>query len=71
MTLSGAGGIIGVVGGIGLSLIVNVLLDFPPTVSVFWIFTGFIVAVTVGLVSGIYPAIKAAWLDPIEALRYE
>jgi len=71
MTLSGAGGIIGVIGGIGLGLIVNVLLGFPPTVSVFWIFTGFIVAVTVGLVSGIYPAIKAAWLDPIEALRYE
>jgi len=71
MTLSGAGGIIGVIGGIGLGLLVNMLLGFPPTISFFWIFTGFTVAVTVGLISGIYPAVKAAWLDPIEALRYE
>ncbi len=71
MTLSGTGGIIGVLAGIALGLVVNALLSFPLAVSVFWTVVGFVVAVSVGLVSGIYPAVKAAWLDPIEALRYE
>ncbi len=71
MTLSGTGGIIGVLFGVGLGLLVNSLLNFPLSVSVFWIVLGFVVAVSVGLVSGMYPAIKAARLDPIEALRYE
>lgn len=71
MTLSGTGGVIGVIFGVGLGLIVNALLNFPLSVSVFWIVVGFGVAVSVGLVSGMYPAIKAARLDPIEALRYE
>ncbi|MEW6051388.1 MAG: ABC transporter permease [Candidatus Zixiibacteriota bacterium] len=71
MTLSGTGGVIGIICGIGLGLAVNGLLGFPLAVSIFWIVLGFTVAVSVGLVSGIYPAIKAARLDPIEALRYE
>ncbi|UCC45278.1 MAG: ABC transporter permease [Candidatus Zixiibacteriota bacterium] len=71
MTLSGTGGVIGVVGGIGLGVVINSLFGFPLAVSFFWMTIGFIVAVSVGLVSGVYPAIKAARLDPIEALRYE
>jgi len=71
MTLSGMGGIIGVFGGILLGLGINAAINFPLSISVFWIFTGFTVAVSVGLVSGIYPAIKASRLDPIESLRYE
>lgn len=71
MTLSGAGGIIGVIFGVSLGLIVNGLLNFPLSVSIFWVIMGFIVSVSVGLVSGVYPAIKAAYLDPIDALRYE
>ena len=71
MTLSGAGGVIGVLFGIAIGLLVNVLLKFPLSVSLLWIILGFTVAVSVGLVSGIYPAIKASKLDPIEALRYE
>lgn len=71
MTLSGAGGVIGVFFGIILGLVVNSLLGFPLSISVFWVAIGFVVSVSVGLVSGVYPAIKAAWLDPIEALRYE
>jgi putative ABC transport system permease protein len=70
-TLSAVGGIVGVIigvlGGIGL----NAALGFPLSISLFWIIVGFAVSVSVGLVSGIYPAAKAAWLDPIEALRYE
>jgi len=71
MTLSGTGGLIGVIFGIAGGLIINALLGFPVTVSYFWMIIGFVVAVSVGLISGIYPAIKAAWLDPIEALHYE
>lgn len=71
ITLTATGGIIGIIAGLGLGMLVNSLLDYPLGVSVFWVITGFVVSVSVGLVSGIYPAIKAARLDPIESLRYE
>jgi putative ABC transport system permease protein len=71
MSLSGFGGVIGVVIGVTLGLILNSSFGFPVTLPVFWIIIGFVVSVSVGLVSGVYPAIKAARLDPIEALRYE
>lgn len=71
VSLSGAGGIIGVLLGVFGGVLINNILGFPITVSVIWIFIGFFVSVTVGLVSGIYPAYKAAKLDPIEALHYE
>ncbi len=71
MTLTGAGGVIGIIFGIILGVVVNSFAGFPLAVSLFWIVVGFVVAVGVGLVSGMYPALKAARLDPIEALRYE
>jgi len=71
MTLSGTGGIVGILAGLTLGAVVNLLLGFPLSVSPFWIILGFTVSVSVGLVSGIYPAIKASKLDPIESLRYE
>ncbi len=71
MTLSGTGGTIGVLLGVTVGLVVNGLLGFPLSISYIWVFIGFIVSVSVGLISGVYPAVKAAWLDPIEALRYE
>ncbi|MFH1373769.1 MAG: ABC transporter permease [bacterium] len=71
MTLSGTGGIIGIIAGVGVGMLANMLIGFPLSVSPFWITLGFVVAVSVGLISGIYPAMKAARLDPIEALRYE
>ncbi len=70
-TLSATGGLIGIVIGVLLGVGVNSLAGFPLTVSLFWILIGFAVAVSVGMVSGMYPAVKAARLDPIEALRYE
>jgi putative ABC transport system permease protein len=71
MSLSGLGGVIGVVVGVTLGLILNNSFGFPVSLPVFWILIGFFVSVTVGLVSGVYPAFKAARLDPIDALRYE
>jgi len=71
MSLAGLGGVIGVVVGVGLGMILNSSFGFPVALPVFWIIVGFAVSVSVGLVSGVYPAIKAARLDPIEALRYE
>jgi putative ABC transport system permease protein len=71
MTLSGTGGVIGIIFGILLGTGANALFGFPLVISVVWIAIGFGVSVSVGLISGIYPAIKAARQDPIEALRYE
>ncbi len=71
MTLSGAGGVIGVILGVLLGLGFNALFSFPLSVSVLWVVIGFVVAVSVGMISGMYPAIKASRLDPIDALRYE
>ncbi|RME26575.1 MAG: FtsX-like permease family protein [Candidatus Zixiibacteriota bacterium] len=70
-TLSATGGIIGILFGVVVGLLVNLKFGFPPSLSPLWISLGFFVAVSVGLVSGMYPAIKAARLDPIDSLRYE
>ena len=72
MTLTGIGGIIGILGGTALGLLVRALAPgLPATVSVFWMSMGMLTATSIGLLFGIYPAWKAARLDPVEALRYE
>jgi len=71
MSLSGLGGVIGVIVGVALGLILNSSFGFPVSLPIFWVVIGFVVSVSVGLISGVYPAFKAARLDPIEALRYE
>jgi putative ABC transport system permease protein len=72
MTLTGAGGLIGIAFGFIVSLLLNVLLpSLPSRVPLIWVAVGFSGSVVIGLVAGIYPAFKAARLDPIEALRYE
>lgn len=68
-TLTGVGGILGILVGSGLALLVQLLM---PTYIPAWApIVGFGVSVGLGLVFGLWPAWKAARLDPIEALRYE
>jgi putative ABC transport system permease protein len=72
VTLCAVGGIIGVLVGAMITWIVYFLpIGLPATVSIVWVTVGFTVACGIGLIFGIYPAWKAANLDPIEALRYE
>lgn len=69
--ISGIGGIIGTILGVGFSFIVSSFIKIPPTISPMTIFIAWIFSAGVGIFFGIYPANKAAKLDPIEALRYE
>jgi len=72
VTLSAVGGIIGLLLGAILTWIVYFLpIGLPATLSIMWMLIGFCVSCAIGLIFGIYPAWKAANLDPIEALRYE
>lgn len=69
--ISLAGGLLGVVAGILIGNIVSILLKSGFIIPWLWIFLGFALCMIVGLVSGAYPAARAAKLDPIQALRYE
>jgi putative ABC transport system permease protein len=70
VTLTGSGGVIGVLLALGISLILRAV-NFPSLVPVWAVVVAVIVACSVGLFFGIYPAMKAAKLDPVTALRYE
>jgi len=65
------GAIVGIISGVLLGNIVAILLDTGFVVPWAWVAGGIVVCTIVGLLAGLYPAIKAAKLDPIVALRYE
>jgi putative ABC transport system permease protein len=72
VTLCAVGGVVGVAVGAVLTWIVYFLpIGLPASLSTMWVCIGFGVSCAIGLLFGIYPAWKAANLDPIEALRYE
>jgi putative ABC transport system permease protein len=71
MTLCALGGVLGIILGTVLTYAIRYGVDFPASLSTFWVIIGFVVSGAIGLIFGIYPAWKAATLDPIEALRYE
>jgi putative ABC transport system permease protein len=71
MTLTGLGGVIALIIVFALVLLIRVTLQWPGEVPFWAAATGIIVSVSIGLIFGVWPATKAAKLDPVEALRYE
>ncbi|MGH8003188.1 MAG: ABC transporter permease, partial [Limisphaerales bacterium] len=71
VTLSLVGGLIGIGLGVGATILMSKLAGWSTLISSGSILLAFIFSVTVGIFFGLYPAKKAAALDPIEALRYE
>jgi putative ABC transport system permease protein len=71
VTLSVAGGTVGIILGVGASLLISYFADWSTLVSPGSVLLAFLFSALVGVFFGYYPARKAAFLDPIEALRYE
>jgi putative ABC transport system permease protein len=70
-TLSGTGAFLGVLVGVGLTWLVAAVSPMPAAVAPQWVTLGVLLGVAVGMVAGVYPAARAARLDPVDALRYE
>jgi len=70
-TLSGTGAFLGVLIGVGLTWLVAAVSPMPAAVAPQWVTLGVGLGVAVGMVAGVYPAARAARLDPVDALRYE
>jgi putative ABC transport system permease protein len=72
VTLTGAGGVIGIVFAVLATVLIGALVSSLPSAVPLWaLITGFAVSVGVGIFFGVWPAVKAARLDPVDALRYE
>jgi putative ABC transport system permease protein len=71
VTLTGVGGAIGIVLGLSAALFARLVFNFQAAAPLWSILLGFGVSTAIGLAAGLWPALKAANKDPIEALRYE
>jgi putative ABC transport system permease protein len=71
VTLAVFGGAIGILIGIAFALFLDRVSPLPASVQLWAVTLGLLVSSSVGIIFGIFPAVKAARLDPIEALRYE
>ena len=72
VTLTGAGGVLGIIIAVLTTLLVGVLVpSLPSRVPPIALAAGFGVSVAIGVFFGTWPAVKASRLDPVEALRYE
>jgi putative ABC transport system permease protein len=71
-TLTGAGGVLGILISVGITALLGVLVPaLPAKVPAWALITGFSTSVAVGVFFGVWPAVKASRLDPVDALRYE
>jgi putative ABC transport system permease protein len=70
-TMALVGGVFGVIGGMGVAQVVTALLGFPSSIALWSVLAGLVMATGTGVFFGVYPARKAAQLDPIAALRAE
>jgi len=71
VSLTGVGGAVGIAMGLGIAMLVRLVFDFPAAAPLWSVALGFGVSSAIGLIFGLWPAMKAARQDPIEALRYE
>jgi putative ABC transport system permease protein len=71
VTLALIGGALGVIGGISIAKVVTLAIGMPSAIKLWAVTAGVAVAASVGIFFGVYPARKAALLDPIAALRFE
>jgi putative ABC transport system permease protein len=70
-TLTGIGGLAGIVAGVAIAELIGRLIHLPADVPVSWTLLAVLFSAGIGIVFGLYPAQRAARLDPVEAMRNE
>ena len=71
VVLTAAGGVLGILLGASISWLVKALSPLPTYVSLWSVITGVLFSAIVGVFFGLYPAMRASRLDPVDSLRYE
>ena len=71
IVLTASGGALGIALGAGISWVIHAASKLPTYVSLWSVLTGFFFSATIGLFFGLYPAMRASRLDPVDSLRYE